>query len=62
MLEKVTVRLLGNADQRSLKTIDTSGAKSMVGYLNNIEVCKYIRVKLCITRSIFSTELAKMVM
>ena len=62
MLEKVTVRLLGNADQRSLKTIDSSGAKSMVGYLNNLEVCKYIRVKLCITRSIFSAALAKMVM
>ena len=45
-----------------MKDDETSGANSMVGYLNNLEVCKYIRVKLCITRSIFSTELAKMVM
>ena len=52
------VRLLGNADQRSLQMIESSGVKSMVAYLNNLEVCKYIRVKLCINRSILSAELA----
>ena len=58
----VTVRLLGNADQRSLKTIDSSGAKSKVGYLNNLEVCKYIRVKLCINESISSARAGTMAM
>ena len=57
--EKVTVRLLGNADQRSLKTIDSSGAKSMVGYLNNLEVCKCIRGKRCINREYTQCRVGK---
>ena len=51
-LEKVTVRLLGNAALRSLKTIVSSGAKSMVAYSNNLEVFEYSGGKRCINEII----------
>ena len=58
---KVTV-LSDNESLESIQDDEPSRTEDMAGNLNNLEVCKYIRVKLCITRSIFSADLAKMVM
>ena len=60
--EKVTVRLLGNADQRSPKTIQSSRAKSKVGDINNLEVFECIGGKRCINGSISSARAGTMVM